>query len=168
MKTVFRGPVFSIQSGVLREPGDVRARRDIIRHSGSVAVLPVDEDGSVTLVRQYRCAFDSDLIELPAGRIDSGETALTAGRRELREEVGLGARRWKRLVRMIPSPGFCDETVTIFRATSLFRKPGIPDRDERITILRMPLDRALDLIRRGRIEDAKTVMALLLESTRKA
>ena len=163
MKTVYRGPVFSIESGILKEPGRVRARRDIIRHSGSVAVLPIDANGHLTLVRQYRCAFGRKLIELPAGRIDRGETPLQAAKRELREEVGLGARKWERLVKMIPSPGFCDETVTIYRASGLFRSVAEPDPDERIEILTLPLAEALAAFRSGRIDDAKTLTALFLE-----
>ncbi len=167
MKTVYRGPVFSIQSGQMDEPGGVRARRDIIRHSGSVAILPVHENGRVTLVRQYRCAFAKRLIELPAGRIDGGETPLQAARRELREEVGLGARKWERLLKLIPSPGFCDETVTIYRATGLFESRGEPDPDERIEILTLSPEDALKKLRRAGMEDAKTVVALHLEQQRR-
>ncbi|MBX7185013.1 MAG: NUDIX hydrolase [Vicinamibacteria bacterium] len=166
MKTVYRGPVFSIESGLVREPGGVRARRDIIRHSGSVAILPVHEDGRVMLIRQYRCAYGKMVIELPAGRIDKGETPLQAGKRELREEVGLGARKWERLLRILPSPGFCDETVTLYRATGFFPSVSEPDPDERIEIRDTPLGAALDLVAQGRIEDAKTVVALLLEKQR--
>jgi ADP-ribose pyrophosphatase len=166
MKTVYQGPVFSIQSGMLREPGGVRARRDIIRHSGSVAVLPVHEDGRIVLIRQYRCAYDKQVIELPAGRIDKGETPLLAAKRELREEVGLGARKWERLLRILPSPGFCDETVTIYRATGFFASRAEPDPDERIEILTLSRAAALQLLSKGRLEDAKTVVALLLERQR--
>ena len=167
MKTVYRGPVFSIESGILREPGGVRARRDIIRHSGSVAVLPVHDDGRVMLIRQYRCAYGKMVIELPAGRIDRGETPLRAAKRELREEVGLGARSWERLLRILPSPGFCDETVTIYRATGFFASASEPDPDERIEIRDLSLPAALDLVAKGRIEDAKTLVALLLEKQRR-
>jgi len=167
MKTVYKGPVFSIESGILTEPFGVRARRDIIRHSGSVAILPVHEDGRVMLIRQYRCAYEKMVVELPAGRIDRGETPLRAARRELREEVGLGARRWERLLRILPSPGFCDETVTIYRATSFFASTAEPDPDERIEIRDLPLSTALELVTRGKIEDAKTVVALLLEQQRR-
>jgi ADP-ribose pyrophosphatase len=168
MKTVYKGPVFYVESGSLDEPGGVRARRDIVRHSGSVAVIPVDEKGRIILVRQYRCAFGVGMIELPAGRIDPGETALGAARRELREEVGLGARKWERLVKIIPSPGFCDETVTIYRASILFESALEPDADERIEVKTLPLATALKALRGGRITDAKTVTALLLEERRRS
>lgn len=168
MKTVYKGPVFSIESGTLREPGGVRARRDIIRHSGSVAVLPVHDDGRVVLIRQYRCAYEKQVIELPAGRIDKGETALQAAKRELSEEAGVGARKWERLLRILPSPGFCDETVTIYRATGLFASATEPDPDERIEIRDLSLPAALALIASGKIEDGKTVVALLLEKQRPA
>ncbi len=163
MKTVFKGPVFRIESGIVREPGGVRARRDIIRHSGSVAILPVADDGRIILVRQYRCVFGVPLVELPAGRIDGGETARAAARRELREEIGMDARRFERLLRIVPSPGFLDETVTIYRASGLFRSVAEPDPDERIEILTLPLAEALAACRSGRIDDAKTLTALLLE-----
>lgn len=166
MKTVYEGPVFSIESGVLSEPGGVRARRDIVRHSGSVAVLPVRDDGQLILVRQYRCVFKKQVIELPAGRIDKGETALHAAKRELREEVGLGARKWERLLRILPTPGFCSETVTIYRASGFFSSQAEPDPDERIEILHMPLAKTLRLVARGEIEDAKTLVALFLEKQR--
>ncbi len=166
MKTVYRGAVFSVESGIMNEPGGVRARRDIIRHSGSVAILPVLEDGRVILVRQFRCAFGKRLIELPAGRIDKAEKPQQAARRELREEVGLDARRWQRLVRLVPSPGFCDETVTIYRATDLFASPSEPDPDERIEMLTLTVDDALGRLRKAGVGDAKTLMALHLERER--
>lgn len=167
IKTVFKGPVFSIQSGVVNEPGGARGRRDMVRHSGSVAILPVHEDGSVTLIRQYRCVFEDELVELPAGRIDAGETPLQAARRELREEVGLAARKWERLLRILPSPGFCDETVTIYRATGLTERTAAPDPDERIAVMTLALSDALRLLKNQTIEDAKTVVALLMETARR-
>ncbi|MEO8362406.1 MAG: NUDIX hydrolase [Vicinamibacteria bacterium] len=167
MKIVFKGPVFSVESGVMKEPGGVKARRDIVRHSGSVAILPIDALGRLTLIRQFRCAFGTSVIELPAGRIDKGETPLQAAKRELSEEIGLGARTWTRLLKILPTPGFCDETVTIFRASDLFEKPGEPDADERIEAVRMTLPEALRLLSRQKIEDAKTVVALLIEKQRR-
>ena len=145
MKRVFKGPVFTIESGIVDEPGGVRARRDIVRHSSSVAILPVHEDRKITLISQYRCAFGRRVIELPAGRIDKGETPLQAAKRELREETGFGARTWETLYRILPTPGYSDEAVTLFRATNLFPSPAQPDPDERIQVLTMPLVSAVKL-----------------------
>lgn len=168
MKTVYEGLVFRVESGILDEPGGVRARRDVVRHSGSVAILPVHADRRITLLAQYRCVFRRRIMEVPAGRIDPGETPLQAARRELREEVGLGARKWERLQRILPSPGYLDETVILFRATGLYPAAGIPDPDERITSRTLTFADAMKLVRLKRIQDAKTVVALLLEGQRGA
>ena len=168
MSIVFRGPVFEVESRLVNEPGGVRARRDVVRHSSSVAILPVHPDGSITLVRQYRCAFKKAVIELPAGRIDRGETPLQAAKRELREEVGLGARRWEPLARIVPTPGFCDETVTIFRASGFFKSRAEADPDERIEVLKLSLAAARRRLAREDPQDAKTLVALLLERRRRS
>jgi len=167
-KVVYEGPVFSVESGIVAEPGGVLARRDIVRHSGSVAVLPVLKGRRIVLIAQYRCAFGEKVLEVPAGRIDRGETPLQAAKRELREEIGLGARKWERIQRILPTPGYSDETVTLFRASDLFPSPGTPDADERIELRPMSLTKALEMMMRRRIQDAKTVVALLHERTRRA
>ena len=168
MKAVFTGPVFSVESGVVKEPGGVRARRDVVRHSSSVAVLPVHPDGTITLIRQYRYAFRKRVIEIPAGRIDRGETPLQAAKRELREEIGLGARVWEKIVRMVPSPGLCDETVTIFRASDFFASFAEPDPDERIEVLRVSLTAGMRRLSRENPQDAKTLVALMTERRRRS
>ena len=168
MKTIYKGPVFRVEGGVVDEPGGVRARRDVVRHSGSVAILPVHADQRISLVAQYRCVFRRSILEVPAGRIDRGETPLQAAKRELREELGLGATKWERLQRLLPSPGYLDETVILFRATGLYSDAGIPDPDERIVPRTMALAEAMRLMGLRRIQDAKTVVALLLESRRRA
>lgn len=167
MKPAFKGPVFSVESRVVNEPGGVRARRDVVRHSSSVAVLPIHPDGTLTLIRQYRYAFKKKVVEIPAGRIDRGETPLQAAKRELREEIGLGARRWEKLVRLVPSPGFCDETVTIFRASDFFPSFAEPDPDERIEVLRVSLDDGIGRLSKENPQDAKTLVALLMERLRR-
>jgi ADP-ribose pyrophosphatase len=166
-RTVYRGPVFRVETAVLDEPGGVRERRDVVRHQGSIAVLPVHDDGAVTLVRQFRAPFGRRVLELAAGRIDPGETPLQAARRELREELGLRAARWERIVRILPTPGYCDETVVLFRASGVTAGDAEPEADERITAVRIPFARALRDVARGRIADAKTAVALLLEARRR-
>ena len=128
----YRGPVFSVTTDEVEEPGGVRARRDVIRHAGSIVVLAVDDPAfdapaqtnrraapRILLERQYRHAAQSMMWELPAGRIDDGETALTAAKRELLEETGYSARQWKRILHFYASPGFLDETMTIYLARGL-------------------------------------------------
>jgi len=128
----------------------------------------VRADLSITLVSQYRCALRRQVVELPAGRIDPGETPLQAARRELKEELGLGAGKWQRLQRILPSPGYSDEAVTLFRAEELFPSAGTPDADERIRPITLSLAGAMRLMTLGRIQDAKTVAALLLEARRRS
>lgn len=163
-KIVFRGRVFEITRDRVREPNGVTAVREVIRHSGSVVVLAVDdsaEEPRVLMETQYRYAAQSYMFELPAGRIDPGEDALTAGKRELREETGYTARRWKRALFFYPSPGFLEETMTVFLAQGL--KPGIaqPESDERIEHRLIPLSEVLRQIMSTRIRDGKTIASVL-------
>jgi ADP-ribose pyrophosphatase len=163
-KTVFKGRVFEVTRDRVREPNGVTAIREVIRHSGSVVVLAVDDAGPeprVLLERQYRYAAQRYMLELPAGRIDPGEEALAAGKRELLEETGYTAKRWKRALFFYPSPGFLEETMTIFLARGL--KPGEaqPEDDERIEHDLVPLSDVVRLILSGKIRDGKTIAGVL-------
>jgi ADP-ribose diphosphatase len=159
----FNGPVFSVTTDMVEEPGGVRARRDIIRHSGSIVILAIDgprKNPSLLLERQYRHAAQAMLWELPAGRIDPGERELPAAKRELREETGYTASSWKKIMQFYVSPGFLDETMSIYLASDL--KAGIaqPEDDERITTRFFPLSRAKQMALKGAIRDAKTIAGI--------
>ena len=106
----YRGPAFRVTTDEVVEPSGIRVRRDVVRHSGSVVVLAVDKDSRVLLERQYRHSAGKFLHELPAGGIEEGESSLAAGKRELLEETGFSARKWKRILTFWPSPGFLAET----------------------------------------------------------
>ena len=160
-RVTFKGPVFYVTTDQVEEPGGIRARRDVIRHSGSVVVLAVDDRGRVLLERQYRHAAQSMMWELPAGRIDEGESALTGARRELLEETGFTARNWKKILHFYVSPGFLDETMTIFLARELHAGESQPEPDERITVRFVPLSAAVRMVLRGSIRDAKTISGIL-------
>jgi len=171
----YRGLVFHVTTDEVAEPGGVRARRDVIRHSGSIVVLAVDEvtgkrEPRILLEHQYRHAAQSMMWELPAGRIDEGETALTAAKRELLEETGYTARRWKRILHFYVSPGFLDETMTIYLARGLKAGKAQPEADERIAVQFFSLPAAKKMALQGRIRDAKTIAGVLWlsEMTRQA
>ena len=162
-KRVYDGRVLAVDVDEVEEPGGVRATREVVRHSGSVAALAVHDDGRVVLVRQYRYAVDEAVWELPAGRLDPGETPLEGARRELEEEVGLRATRMEPMIVFYTTPGFCDETMHVFRATGLEVVPARPEEDERIEPLALSLETAREMVARGEVREGKTLVALLLE-----
>lgn len=164
-KTVFRGRVFHVDSDEVREPGDVRVRREIVRHPGSIVVMAIDETSRhsprLLLERQYRYAADARLWELPAGRIDPGEDDLTAAKRELLEETGFTAAKWQRALKFYPSPGFLDELMHVFLARNLAKGKARPEDDERITVRFFPIKQVVKMALSGKIIDGKTLAALL-------
>jgi ADP-ribose pyrophosphatase len=163
-RLVYRGQVFWITSERVIEPSGVRALRDIVRHTGSVVILATTDgprEPHVLLECQYRHAADSYLLELPAGRIDKGEKALPAAKRELLEETGYTAKKWKQILNFYASPGFVAEAMTLFWARGL--KPGVaqPEADEVIEQRLVPLSEAVRMVRNGSIRDAKTISGVL-------
>jgi len=171
-RTVYRGPVFTVTTDYVQEPGGVEVRRDIIRHSGSVVVLAVDDSGAtprVLLERQYRHAASDYLWEIPAGRIDPGEKELEAAKRELLEETGYTAAKWRRVLKFYASPGFVAETMAVFLATGLRAGEAQPEDDEIIYKRMVPLPAAVRMVLNGTIRDAKTISSVLwLDHTSRA
>jgi ADP-ribose pyrophosphatase len=163
-KVVYKGRVFSVTSDHVREPNGVTAIRDVIRHSGSVVVLGIDDSEAeprVLLERQYRYAAQDYIWELPAGRIDEGENALAAGKRELLEETGYTAKSWNKILFFYPSPGFLEETMTVFLARGLHAGTAQPEEDERIDHQLVPVSEVLRNITSGLIRDGKTIASVL-------
>lgn len=142
----------------------MRARRDVIHHSGSVVILAVDDSAEtprVLLERQYRHAASDYLWELPAGRIDPGEKEIQAARRELIEETGYTAGKWRRILKFYASPGFVAETMAVFLATDLRAGEAQPEEDEVIYKRMVPLPTAVRMVISGTIRDAKTISSVL-------
>jgi len=141
-RRVYEGKVLSLDVDQVVEPGDVAATREVVRHHGSVATLAVDDQGRVALVRQYRYAVDEALWELPAGRRDGDETPEAGARRELAEETGLQAGHMELLADFFTTPGFCDERMSIFRASGLTQGQARPEgRAHRAALVRPRRDR---------------------------
>jgi ADP-ribose pyrophosphatase len=163
---VYEGKVLDLDVDEVVEPAGIHGRREVVRQRGSVAALPVHEDGRVTLVRQYRYAVDALVWELPAGRRDPGETPDEGARRELEEEVGLRPRVLEPLLTFWTTPGFCDEVMHLFRASGLETVPARPEADEHIEAATFTLDEVRSMIADGQIREGKTLVALLLELQR--
>jgi ADP-ribose pyrophosphatase len=160
-RQVFTGPVFGVRHDLVLEPDGLRATRDVVTHHGSVVVMPVFADGRVLLVRQYRHSVGCYLWELVAGRIEPGEAPLAAARRELLEETGYTARRFRKLLDLFPTPGFVSERFVLYAAEDLSPGKARPDRDERITWRLFRVNELLRWIRAGRLRDAKSVAGIL-------
>ena len=164
-RSVYTGTLISVGVGTFEAPDGSTFRRDLVHHPGAVSIVPVDDDRSVLLVRQYRAAIDADLLEIPAGKRDvEGEPPEETARRELEEEVGMRAGRLQRLAEFYNSPGFSDELSFVFLARDL--EPSeisahSPEEKE-MTIERVPLDEVPVLIRSGRLVDAKSIIGLSL------
>lgn len=163
-RVVYRGPVFYVTSDRVQEPGSIVVRRDVVRHSGSIVIMAVDDTRSeprVLLARQYRHPANDCLWELPAGRIDGGESELEGAKRELIEETGYTAAHWRRALFFYSSPGFLDETMAVYLATGLKRGKAQPEEDEVIQKRMFPLSKLVRKIMSGAIRDGKTIAAVL-------
>jgi 8-oxo-dGDP phosphatase len=168
-RVVHEGRVVSMRVGTFEAPDGQVVERQIVRHPGAVSAVALNDAGEVVLVRQYRAALDTELLELPAGKLDApGEDPLACVQRELVEEVGLTAGRWEPLVTIHHSPGFCDEVGHVFLARDLTEVP--PDRqgveEEWMTVGWYPLADAPRMVDEGEITDAKTVAGLLVAHAR--
>ena len=151
--------LFSVTEDEAVDPKtDFEIKRSVVRHNGSAVMMAVDDKQRILLVRQYRLPAAQYLWELPAGKVDEGETPLQAARRELIEETGYRARKWEKLSRFYPSPGFVAERMTIYLATELTAGAATPMDDERIEARWYTRRELADMIRRGKIEDAKTII----------
>lgn len=166
-KTIYTGKVFDIRVDEIRE-GEVRYERDIIVHRGSAVILPVFADGTAALVRQYRHAAGKYLLEIAAGTLEEGEDPLTGAIRELEEEIGVTAGKIEKLSEFYVSPGFLTEKMHLFLATEITETEQHLEADEILTIERYTFPALLEMIQNGEIEDAKTIIGILVASTHPA
>lgn len=157
---VFRGKLLQVRRDLVRLPDGASTEREYIEHPGAVMVIPLLESGELVMERQYRYALRRDFLELPAGKIDAGETPLGCGKRELLEETGYVAPSWRHLATTHPVVGYSEERIEIYLAQGLTQQGSTPDYDEHLEVFRLPLASALEWVREGRITDAKTVIGL--------
>lgn len=162
---VFEGRVFNVTVDTVRE-GELTYQREVVHHHGSAVILPLFDDGTVALVRQYRHPAVRYLLEAPAGTLDEGERPDDGAARELQEELGLVAARMEKLSEFFVSPGFCEEKMWVFLATELTQGPQRLEEDEVLEVVRLPIEEALEMITSGEIQDAKTIIALILAAPR--
>lgn len=162
---VFEGRVFNVTVDTVRE-GELTYQREVVHHHGSAVILPVFDDGTVALVRQYRHPAVRYLLEAPAGTLEEGERPDDGAARELQEELGLVAARLEKLSEFFVSPGFCEEKMWVFLATELTQGPQRLEEDEVLEVVRLPIEEALEMITSGEIQDAKTIIALILAAPR--
>jgi ADP-ribose pyrophosphatase len=166
-KVVYEGPLFRILHDKLIEPGGHPSERDVIRHNGSVVIMALDSSKSkknpwIVIERQYRHAANQYLWELPAGKLDPGEDAVAGAKRELEEETGYSAKKWKPLVEYYASPGFLGESMKVFLAEGLVAGDARPEEDEKIEFRLVKLSDVLKMIDKGAILDGKTLTSVLL------
>jgi ADP-ribose pyrophosphatase len=164
-KRVFSGRVFNVSVDTVRE-GDRTYIREVVHHPGSAVILAAFDDGTIALVKQYRHPAVKYLLELPAGTLNDQEPPEVGAARELEEELGVVAGNLEKLSEFFVSPGFCEEKMWLYLATDLKQTTQRLDEDELIEVVRLPIDRALQMISDGEIEDAKTIIGLLLAAPR--
>ena len=160
---IFNGHIIKAELWQVRLPDGHTAPREIIVHPGAAAVVPVDEKGRVTMVRQHRVAIDTLTSEIPAGKLDKGnEDPLDCARRELEEETGLQAKHWQKLTCIATTPGFATERISIYLATGLHRTRAHTDEDEFVDTFTLPLEEAVTRCLDGTFTDAKTIVGLMM------
>ncbi len=163
---IFTGVVFAIERDRLKEENGFEIVREVVRHPGGAGCLPLFGDGRVALVKQYRHPARCELLEIPAGKIEAGETPMESAARELEQEIGFRAGRIEHLADFYSTPGFCEERLYVYLATELTPVEQNLDHDEFVEIVYLPLAEAVAMAARNELEDSKTIIALLLAAQR--
>lgn len=158
----FKGNIISVSQATVLLPNGKKATRDIVRHPGASVVVPITRDHKLLLVKQYRKPCDMVSLELPAGKLDNGEDPEICAERELREETGFIAGKMQKAFKIHSTPGFCDEVLHMFVASELSQSEACPDEDEFISFGEYTVDDCIDMVKRGEITDAKTIIGIFL------
>ena len=158
---IYRGKIISLRRDTALLPNGNETLREVVEHPGGVCVVPLDNDGNIYMVNQFRYPYSEVVTEIPAGKLEKGEVPLECGKRELKEEAGAIALKYTYLGKLYPSPGYCGEIIHMYLAEDLTFCDTDPDEDEFLEPIKMPLKKAVDLILKGHITDSKTQAAVL-------
>ena len=158
---IFKGKIINLRVDDALLPNGATAKREIVEHNGGISVVPLDDEGNVYLVEQFRYPYSEVVLEMPAGKRDGNEEPLEGGKRELKEEIGATAERYEFLGELYPTPGYCGEIIYMYLATGLTFGEADPDEDEFLNVKKLPLKKAVEMVLSGEIKDAKTQSALL-------
>ena len=159
---IYAGRIFSVAKHEYRLPDGRNFTYDVVEHSGAITIVPVDKDGCLIFVRQYRVGSGTELLEFPAGLLEEDEDPLSGAAREVREEIGMAAGKMDHLGYFYMVPGYSTEHMHIYLATNLYPSPLPQDQDEFLEIVRIPVKRVMEMARSGQIHDGKTLAALFL------
>ncbi len=159
-KKIYAGRVVHLHVDTVLLPNGVTVDLEVIRHPGASAVVPLKDDGTVVLIRQFRHAAGGFIYEIPAGKLNPGEDPLHCAERELEEEIGYRAKRFELLSSIYTAPGFTDEVIHVYRGSGLTKGRQNLDRDEVLEVVELPLRKAVEMVRQGEIRDAKTIVGL--------
>ena len=160
VRNIYTGKVVTLNVDTVQLPNGMTVDLETIRHPGASAVVPIKDDGTVVMIRQFRHAAGGFIYEIPAGKLDPGEDPLNCAARELEEEVGYRASSFELLSSIFTAPGFADEVIHVYKATGLTKGRQQLDRDEVLEIVEMPLEQAIKRIQDGTIRDGKTIVGL--------
>lgn len=158
---IYKGKILNVRVDEVELPNGAKSKREIIEHSGGVVILALHANGNVSFVNQFRYPYKKVVLELPAGKVEKGEDPLETGKRELKEEVGLTAKRYINLGEYYPTTGYCEEIIYMYLALGLTNGEQDLDENEFLSIETMPIDKAVDMVLKGEIRDGKTQTALL-------
>lgn len=161
-ETLLQGRTFKVRRDTLKTPDGRETKLEIVEHGGSVVLVPVDQEGNLLFVRQYRHAAGKDVLELPAGTRDKDEPYGECAAREIREETGMEAGRLEKIGEFYLAPGYSTEFMAVFLATQLKHNPLQADEDEFLQVEKIPLKQAIEMAEHGEVADAKSLAALLL------
>lgn len=161
-ETVYKGRAFVVQRLEVKLPDERLTSYDVVKHTGAVTLVPLDGEGNILFVRQFRIAVNSELLELPAGTLEEGEEPEICAAREIREETGMAARSLRKLGDYFLAPGYSSEHMHVYLATDLYHAPLKADADEFLQVQKIPIAKALEMAAANEIKDAKTLACLLL------